>query len=257
MEYQIAVENVSKSFQNQNSTGMVNVLSGLNLQVRKGEFITFFGPNGCGKTTFLKLLAGLERPNEGTIRIDDHRPDQAKIGYIFQNYKDSLFPWLRNIDNIALPLVINGLTRAEARRKAIELYENLNLKFDVYAYPYTLSGGQQQLLAIARALVYDPDVLLMDEPFNALDYQTNFFMEDTLLEIWTTAQKTIIFISHEIDQAIYLADRIVFFTRLPASIKEIIRVGLPRPRLQEIRLHDEFVQLKRKAIEIFKEEVTK
>lgn len=257
MIYQIIVENVSKFYPNRNLLTRTHVLDQINLKIKKGEFITFFGPNGCGKTTFLKLLAGLESYDEGKISIDGHTPEQAKIGYIFQNYKDSLFPWRKNIDNIAFPLEIHGLSRSEARKKVIELYNKLNLKFDLYTYPYMLSGGQQQLLAIARALVYEPDVLLMDEPFNALDYQTNFFMEDILLDIWHKTKKTIIFISHEIDEAIYLADRIVLLSRLPARIKELLDINLLRPRVQEIRLSNDFIQLKRKAIEIFKGEVAR
>ncbi len=230
----------------------LSVIEDVSIEIKSGEFVTFFGPNGCGKTTFLNILSGLLPPDKGEVLIQGENPGTVKIGYIFQNFSETLFPWRRNIDNIAFPLELKGTSKAERCKKVIELEKNLGIEIDNDSYPYKLSGGQQQLVAIARALIEQPYVLLMDEPFNALDFQTRMVMEDKILDIWEKMKATILFVSHDIDEAIYLADRVVFFTKIPARIACTMEINLPRPRRQLMLTSNEFFGLRSKAIEIFR-----
>ncbi len=228
------------------------VLQGINLSVEKGELVTFFGPNACGKTTLLYIIAGLIPFDKGQVEIDQKLPTEAKKAFIFQNYSDSLFPWRRTVDNICFPLEITGVPGRNRREMAKTFIERLGLNLPLMAFPYELSGGQQQLLAILRALIYDPEVLLMDEPFGSLDYQTRISMQLALLDLWQKTAKTIVFVSHEIDEAIFLADRLVLLTRRPARILEILDVNLPRPRTPDMFESAEFFSLRTKALRIFK-----
>lgn len=253
MENSVIIRGLYKSFlKDIKKLQYLSVIEDVSIEVKSGEFVTFFGPNGCGKTTFLNILSGLLPPDKGDILIQEENPGTAKIGYIFQNFSETLFPWRRNIDNIAFPLELKGTSKAERYKKVIELEKNLGIEIDNDSYPYELSGGQQQLVAIARALIEQPYVLLMDEPFNALDFQTRMFMEDKILDIWKKTKATILFVSHDIDEAIYLADKVVFFTKIPAKIAYIMEVNLPRPRRQLMMTSNEFFGLRSKAIEIFR-----
>ena len=258
MENVITVSNLYKYFsKNTKKPSSISVIENINLEVNQSEFVTIFGPNGCGKTTFLNILAGLLTPDKGRVLIQGKNPGLGKTGYVFQNFTESLFPWRKNIDNIAFPLELKGIPKAERYKNVIELEETLSIKIDNDSYPYRLSGGQQQLVSIARALIDQPDVLLMDEPFNALDLQTRISMEDEILNIWEKTKTTILFVSHDIDEAIYLADRMLFFTKMPAKIAEIIEVKLPRPRNQQMLASNEFFNLRNKAIEIFRKVTSK
>jgi NitT/TauT family transport system ATP-binding protein len=253
MEQVIEVKNMYKSFpkDDKNKT-IISVIENMSLEINVGEFVTIFGPNGCGKTTFLNILAGLQLPDKGVILIQGKKPESSGVGYIFQNFAESLFPWRKNIDNIAFPLELKGIPKEERYKIVLELEDILGIKIDNNSYPYKLSGGQQQIVAIARAIVDQPDVLLMDEPFNALDFQTRIFMEDKILDIWGKTKTTIIFVSHDIDEAIYLADRVYFFSKLPASVAGFMDIKLPRPRKQEILASKEFFELRSKGIELFR-----
>ena len=254
MEKAIVVSNLYKSFpKDTKRLSYISVIEDINLEVDCGEFVTIFGPNGCGKTTFLSILAGLLSPDKGEVLIQGKNPGLGRIGYIFQNFAETLFPWRNNIDNIAFPLELKGIPKAERYKNVVELEENLSIKIDNDSHPYKLSGGQQQLVAIARTIIDQPDVLLMDEPFNALDFQTRISMEDKILDIWEKTETTILFVSHDIDEAIYLADRVVFFSKMPARIAEIVEVKLPRPRNQQMLASKDFFDLRSKAIENFRE----
>jgi NitT/TauT family transport system ATP-binding protein len=255
----IIIKNLFKSYDDPaNARGArLEVLRDINLDVEKGEFITFFGPNGCGKTTLLYIIAGLIPFDKGEVKIDGKPPDKTRKGFIFQNYSDSLFPWRRNIDNICFPLEIKGISKKERYRIAKEFIDMLGLKLPLMSFPYQLSGGQQQLLALVRALIYDPEVLLMDEPFASLDYQTRLSMQMVLLDLWKKTQKTILFVSHEIDEAVFLADRLILFSDKPTTILEILKIDLPRPRTHEVIESAEFFALKTKALKIFKEAIGK
>jgi len=253
----IIIRNLSKRFSHSvdGEVHYVDVLDNISLQVMKGEFVTFFGPNGCGKSTLLNIIAGLLEPDTGSVMIDGKPPQKARIGYIFQNYRDSLFPWKKNIDNIAFPLELQKVSRKERRNKVRDVLGRLEIKIPEDMYPYQSSGGQQQLSAIVRAFIYEPDVLVMDEPFSSLDYQTRFFMQGKLLDICARTNSTVLFVSHELDEAIYLADRIVLLDKRPAKIISILENTLPRPRNHTMIETKEFFDLKTKALRLLKEAI--
>ena len=252
MDEYIKIENVSKAFFSPaEGNQRVEVLKDFSLTVRKGEFITFFGPNACGKSTLLNIVAGLISSDKGSVLIDGRLPSQAKIGFVFQNYQNSLLPWRTNIDNVALSLELEGIDKKQRRENVKDFLIKLDIKIPERSYPYQLSGGQQQLLCITRALISDPNVLVMDEPFNQLDFQTRIGMNDKIQEIWMKTGKTILFVSHDLDEAVLLADRIVLLTKRPARITEILENNLPRPRKSKVLQDKNFFQLKGKALNIF------
>jgi len=253
MEIHLKFDHVYKSFGN--SENKIEILKDITFEVFKGEFITIFGPNGCGKTTLLNIASGLLQPDSGEVKIDTYSPQNVKIGFIFQNYSDSLFPWRKAIDNAAFPLELNGMSVSERRKKVIQKAEELGIEIPWDNYPYQMSGGEQQLVAILRALLYEPQVLIMDEPFGALDYTTRFQMENKLLNIWEKSKITVLFVSHDLDEAIYLSDRLILLSKRPARIKKIIDNPLPRPRTPEVFEDKRFFQIKTEALKIFKEEV--
>ncbi len=205
-------------------------LDGIDLDVAGGEFVSLIGPTGCGKTTLLRLIAGLDLPSFGQIRLDGSPVhDLHRIStLVFQQY--SLFPWYNVIENIAFPMEMKGLPKSERIPKSRELIDLVGLHEFEKARPYELSGGMQQRVAIARALAHDPEVLLMDEPFGALDERTRHRLQDVILDIWQKKRKTIIFVTHNIDEAIYLADRIVVMATDPGRITDEVKVDLNRPR---------------------------
>lgn len=228
MQSQIKISKVSKVF----STGgrEVVALDDINLEVRPGEFICLLGPSGCGKSTLLNAIAGFSQPTAGSIVVDG-RPVQAPgpdRGMVFQEY--ALFPWMTVEKNIAFGLEIKKQPKARIREKVSALLEMLNLQDFRDRYPKDLSGGMRQRVAIARVLALDSPIMLMDEPFGALDSLTRRNLQDELLRIWTEFRKTIIFVTHSIEESIYLADRIIVMTYRPGTIKKIVSVSMPRPR---------------------------
>jgi NitT/TauT family transport system ATP-binding protein len=230
----LAVHGLRKFF------GELEVLSDISVDVADGEFVSIVGPSGCGKTTFLRIVDGLEAPDHGEIAIDGRRmtrpgPDRA---FVFQ--ADSLLPWRTVWSNAAIGLEIRGNVTAEERRRVRALLELVGLRgFERY-YPRQLSGGMRQRVNLARALAVDPAVLLMDEPFAALDAQTREIMQTELLRIWSQARKTVLFITHQIDEAVYLSDRVLVFGRRPGRIQEDLHIDLPRPREIAIKRSPEF-----------------
>jgi len=229
------------------------VLRDFSLSVSKGEFVTFFGPNACGKSTLLSIVAGLVPQDSGTVCIGGLEPRTARIGFVFQHNQTSLLPWRTNLDNVALPLELAHVSRTDRRKKASEFLQQLDVQIPADGYPYQLSGGQQQLLCIARALIADPDVLLMDEPFNQLDFQTRVAMNEKLQDIWMRTGKTTLFVSHDLDEALLLADRAVILSKRPAAIAATIENRLPRPRSRALLLDEGFFRLKKKALGVFEE----
>jgi NitT/TauT family transport system ATP-binding protein len=258
MNPKIRVRDVSMAYTVRNAHGAsetVEVLHGLDLDVREGEFISVLGPSGCGKSTFLSILAGLAERGGGDIQISGRQlqgvnPNQ---GVVFQGY--ALFPWRTVLENIEVGLEIRGVGRAERRRIADEYLELVGLHGFGSRYPHEISGGMKQRVAIARSLAYEPDVLLMDEPFAALDAQTREILQGELLRIWEQRRKTIVFITHSLDEAIFLSDRVAVMTRRPGAIKAILEVPLPRPRDAELRNAPEFVRLRQQAWDMIKDEV--
>lgn len=252
MNEYLEIKNVSKTFSYPaKGKSRLEVLNNFNLSVRKGEFLTFFGPNACGKTTLLNIISGLISSDNGSVSIDGRPSSQVKIGFVFQNYQNSLLPWRINIDNAALSLEIEGIDKKQRLEKAKDFFRKFKIDIPEDSYPYQLSGGQQQILCIARALIANPDVLLMDEPFNQLDFQTRIGMNEKIQDIWMKTAKTIIFVSHDLDEAVLLADRVVLLTKRPARIADVIEIDLPRPRKSKILQDQNFFQLKGKALEIF------
>lgn len=228
----------------------VTALDNINLHIGDKEFVCLVGPSGCGKTTLLRIIAGLDFPTSGSLSLDGRPiegPDPER-GMVFQEY--SLFPWMNISDNIGFGLTMKGTGREEKKKIVEEYLDLVNLKGFGKSYPHELSGGMRQRVAIARALANDPEVLLMDEPFGALDAQTRNMMQRELLEIWEKTKKTIIFVTHSVDEAVFLADRIVVLSPRPGRIKDIIEVDLPRIRE---RTDPEFANLRRHVLSLMEE----
>jgi len=229
MREKLLLTGISKQFSTDRDL-RVTAFKDIDLTIMDGEFVCILGPTGCGKTTLLRIMAGLETPTEGSLRIDTVPVASVSEActLVFQQY--SLFPWLSVSQNVAFPLELKGYTKHERRKKARELLDHVGLGDFEDARPYELSGGMQQRAAIARALAYDPDILLMDEPFGALDEKTRRQLQILLLDIWRERLKTVVFVTHNIDEAIILADRIVVMASGPGRIVEHIDVPLNRPR---------------------------
>ena len=236
---QLTLKGVVKVFSTPPNREIV-ALRDVSLEVGEGEFLAVIGPTGCGKTTLLRIVAGLEAPTAGRMLMDGSPIfDLHRIcTLVFQQY--SLFPWLDVQHNVAFPMEMRGLPKRVRLARAKEYIELVGLSGVERAQPYELSGGMQQRVAIARALAHDPEILLMDEPFGALDERTRHRLQDVLLDIWQKKRKTIIFVTHNIDEAIYLADRIVVMATEPGRIVEDLRIALPRPR---DRLSDRFTEI--------------
>ena len=262
----ITVTDVHKTFQLKHgqfvtidgqSTDSVTVLDGVDLTIRKGEFITLVGPSGSGKSVLLDIIGDLTQATSGKVEIDGKvitRPD-PKTGYVFQQY--ALFPWRTALANIEYALEVRGVGKRERTDKARYFLSLFGLSGFEDRFPNQLSGGMQQRVAIARALAADPQVLLMDEPFAALDAQTREILQSELLRIWEKINTTVVFVTHSIDEAIYLADRIVVMTARPGRVKEIIDIDLPRPRDGNIRSSTEFNGHRGRVWEALRDEVNK
>jgi NitT/TauT family transport system ATP-binding protein len=230
-------------------------LDGIDLCAEEASFVALFGPNGCGKSTLLHIIAGVLEPDAGCVRIAGRPPREATIGFVLQNYRDSLFPWRTGLDNIGFPLELRGVPKAARREAVLSTLRLLGLDLPVEQFPYQMSGGQQQMVAISRALIDKPALLLMDEPFSALAYQTRLFMQVELERIWLETKTTVLFVSHEIEEALLLADRVVLLSSRPARVLEYLTVGIPRPRSAEVVATDQFVTLKRHALSVFQETI--
>ncbi len=225
----LSIKNLNKTYYTEEGDEVV-ALSDINLDVADKEFVCFIGPSGCGKTTLLRITAGLEKPDSGTLTVNNEPikgpgPDR---GMVFQEY--SLFPWRTVLKNITFSLELKKIPKSEREKIARDFLEVVGLSKFADSYPHELSGGMKQRVAIARALVNDPDVLLMDEPFGAVDAQTRNRLQHELLNIWEKKKKTVLFITHSVDEAVFLADKVVVFTARPGRVKEVISINLPRPR---------------------------
>jgi NitT/TauT family transport system ATP-binding protein len=225
--------------------GPVQALSSIDLGIEKGEFVSFIGPSGCGKTTLLRVIADLEKPTSGTISINGMTPEQARekraYGYVFQ--ASALLPWRTIERNVALPLEVMGVARAEQAARIKRTLDLVNLSGFEKKYPWQLSGGMQQRASIARALAFDADLLLMDEPFGALDEIVRDHLNEQLLELWARTDKTICFVTHSIPEAVYLSTRIVVMSPRPGRVTDIIESTLPKERPLDIRETPEFLAI--------------
>lgn len=226
----ISVNNITKTFNSEGRLGDLTVLQNMNVDIQENEFVCIVGPSGCGKSTLLRLIAGLESPTEGNViyRGENLIKPQKEIGMVFQNY--SLMPWLNVEDNIAMGLNFKRALKSEKKKKVDEFLKIIGLENFRKSYPHELSGGMQQRVAIARTLANSPDVVLMDEPFGALDAYTRILLQKELLRIWEYDKKTIIFVTHSVDEAIYLADRIILMSGRKGAISRDVSVDMPRIR---------------------------
>ncbi|MDD3621590.1 MAG: ABC transporter ATP-binding protein [Methanofollis sp.] len=242
----LSIKHVSKVFVNEKGEE-VTALGDINLEVEEGEFICILGPSGCGKTTLLRIIAGLDDPSSGRAEIGGREitGPAPELAMIFQEY--SLYPWRTIIDNTAFGLEVRGISKEERYAKAREYLDLVGLKEFEGSYPYELSGGMRQRVAVARALCSEPQVLLMDEPFGALDAQTRNTMQKELLEIWKKTKKTVIFVTHSVDEAVYLSDRVVVLSPRPSEVREIVTVEQERPRE---RTSLEFAQVRRYVLSL-------
>ena len=239
----VEAKNLGLTFET--SDGPVRALSDVNLTIGKGEFVSFIGPSGCGKTTFLRVIADLERPTSGAILVNGMSPEQARrkraYGYVFQ--AAALFPWRTIERNVAMPLEIMGYSKAEQQERIRRTLELVNLAGFEKKFPWQLSGGMQQRASIARALAFDADLLLMDEPFGALDEIVRDHLNEQLLELWDRTNKTICFVTHSIPEAVYLSTRIVVMSPRPGRVTDVIESTLPRERPLDIRETPEFLAI--------------
>ena len=239
----VSANDLSLTFET--NDGPVHALSGVNLSVGKGEFVSFIGPSGCGKTTFLRVIADLEKPTSGEIRVNGVEPEEARkaraYGYVFQ--AASLYPWRTIERNVGLPLEIMGYSVAETQQRIARMLELVNLTGFEKKYPWQLSGGMQQRASIARALAFDADLLLMDEPFGALDEIVRDHLNEQLLQLWAKTGKTICFVTHSIPEAIYLSTKIVVMSPRPGRVSDVIESTLPEQRPLEIRESAEFLKI--------------
>jgi len=242
---QLVIRDLTQAFCKDDGTELV-ALDHIGLEVKDKEFVCILGPSGCGKTTLLRLIAGLDTAQSGSVVLDgeEMKGPSPKIGFVFQEY--SLFPWRTVIDNIAFGLEMRGMAREERYRIAENYLNLVNLSTFKTSYPAELSGGMRQRVAVARALALDPVLLLMDEPFGALDAQTRNKLQTELLGIWEKTQKTIVFITHSVDEAVYLADRIIVLSPRPGRVCRTVPIDLPRPR---DRTSGEFAELRRDILD--------
>jgi len=227
------------------------ILDRVSFSAKKGSFVVVFGPNGSGKTTLFNILAGLSESDSGSVQIDGKTHRQAKTSFLFQNFADTLFPWKNCLDNIAFPLELKGIDKKKRRESAMELMGRLGISIPFNNYPYQCSGGQKQLTALARSLVRNPDLLLMDEPFSALDYDTREMMENKVLEVWSKLKVTTLLISHDVDEAILLADKILVVSKPPTYVVDEIEVNLPRPRSSDVVGTEKYYDIRNRVISSF------
>lgn len=243
----IYVNDLSKRYNNQ------EIFDDLSFEVSDGEIIALLGPNGCGKSTILNILSGIVPHDGGEFHIEDFNP--FRFSYIFQDYRESLLHWRNNFDNIILPLEIQKQSKEVIAEQIKELQQVFEFKFDLYGYPYELSGGQQQILAFLRALIIKPKLLFIDEAFSALDYENNLFLRGKLQEYYIKEKPTILLISHNIEEAMHLASKVILFSQRPARIIEVIANPLPYPRTIETLKSREFHEIRDQVLSVFQKAV--
>ena len=249
------IEGISKTYAGDGH--VVTAIDCIDLAIQNREFATILGPSGCGKSTLLRIVAGLAKPTEGTVWLDGRAIDGPgrDRGMVFQTY--TLFPWLTVRENIQFGLAVSGVDRVRQEQIAQEFVGKVGLKGFETAFPKALSGGMKQRVAIARALANNPAILLLDEPFGALDAQTRSLMQELLTQIWEELHITILFVTHDVEEAIFLSDRVFVMTARPGRIKAEIEVPLDRPRNYEIKTSETFLRLKQRALTLIREEAIK
>jgi len=245
----ITIRGLSKSF---NDTVIYDKFD---LDLPQGEFISIFGPNGCGKSTLINMISGLMPVDAGQVLFDGQTIQETRLSYVFQNYRDALFPWLRAIDNIHYPLKLMGLSRRERDQRVEQLLADFGVKIDLNSYPYMLSGGQQQTVSILRALVTNPEVLFLDETFSALDYEMTLFMREQLQRMFMKTKTTTLLVSHDLEEAVQLANHVLLLTRRPTRVADFVDIDLPWPRNTESVIDPRFVALKSHCLAVFQRQI--
>jgi NitT/TauT family transport system ATP-binding protein len=242
---------ISKTFSGRNPEELVHVLDQISYQIENGRFVSIVGPSGCGKTTLLRIIAGLEKASTGRVLLDGAELLQGSeaIGLVFQEY--ALFPWRTTLQNIEMGPEIRGMDKEKRRTKAMEYVTMFDLTGFEHRYPRELSGGMKQRVAIARTLIMNPRVVLMDEPFGSLDSQTRNGLQEFLLGIWGRRKDTILFVTHNVDEAVFLSDQIIVLSKRPARIVKTFEVRLPRPR---DRTGKECNEIRREVLKVLSEE---
>lgn len=238
----LVIENISKDFHVPHGSGIRKVIDNISLKADTGDFLSIVGPSGCGKTTFLRLVNGLIPASSGRVLLDGEviRGPGPKVGFVFQS--SNLYPWRTVMGNVVLGLEAQGVPKQQAHLRGQKYIDLVGLKgFENY-FPHQLSGGMQQRVNLARALAIEPELLLMDEPFAALDAQTREIMQRELLRIWAEEKKTVLFVTHQIDEAVYLSDKVVVFGRNPGRVREIVPIELSRPRNIGVKRTPEFLE---------------
>ena len=240
----LEIKNISKSFVQPDGSN-IEAVADISLDVKRDDFVAIVGPSGCGKTTILKLIAGLERPTGGQLVFEDKKIISAsqERGIVFQHF--SSFPWLSVSENIAFGLRLKNFSEQKVKTIVSHYLKITDLEKFKNTFPANISGGMQQRVAIARTLANDPKILLMDEPFGSLDMQTRSRMQEFLATLWEQNHKTVVFITHDIEEAIFLADKVILLTQRPAKIKKEYNIKFERPRLHELKFSEEFFNLKR------------
>jgi len=247
--FKLEITNIYKDYQLKNGT-IFKTLENLNMQIKSGEFVSLIGPSGSGKSTLFNLISGLELPSNGDILLDSQSIINKKGLVSYMPQKDHLLPWRTILENVILGLELAKVPKEEARKRALLFAETFGLKEFMNEYPSALSGGMRQRAALLRTALLNNDVLLLDEPFGALDEITRMHMQQWLLSIWEKLGNTILFVTHSIDEAILLSDRVYVFSARPATVKEIVNIPLSRPRKSTMMVSDEFIKLKKILIEL-------
>ena len=245
---QLVIKGLQKSF------GGKVVYDSFDLKLELGTFTSVFGPNGCGKSTLINMISGLMPRDAGSVLYDGRTIEETSISYVFQNYREALFPWRRAIDNIRYPMDRHGYSKKERESRIEQLIEDFGIRIDLNAYPYMLSGGQQQAVSILRALAIEPDVLFLDEPFSALDYEMTLLMREKLQSIFEKTKTTMILVSHDLEEAVQMADKVLLLSRRPTRVAALVDNPLPRPRDAGTLTEPEFVDLRSKCLKIFQKE---
>ena len=244
----LVIKGLRKSF------GDTVVYDGFELELELGTFTSVFGPNGCGKSTLINMISGLMPRDGGEVLYDGKTIEETSISYVFQNYREALFPWRRAIDNIRYPMDRQGYSKKRREDRIEQLIEDFGIRIDLNAYPYMLSGGQQQAVSILRALALEPDVLFLDEPFSALDYEMTLLMREKLQTIFQKTKTTMILVSHDLEEAVQMADKVLLLTRRPTRVAALVDNELPRPRDANTLTEPAFVELRSHCLKIFQDE---
>jgi NitT/TauT family transport system ATP-binding protein len=254
-EPKIRLRGIEKTFRwtARGKAHVVPALGGVDFDIRPNEFLSIIGPSGCGKTTLLRIIASLAEPDAGEVIIDGRTvtepgPERAMV---FQQF--GLFPWKTVLDNVMFPLMVRKMPAKEAKERAMDQLQRVGLERFTSSHPHQLSGGMQQRVGLARALATEPDILLMDEPFGAIDAQTREYMQEELMKIWWDTRKTVVFVTHDLDEAVMLSDRILVLSRGPGTVRRVVEVDLERPRWEyDVRARPEFAEARHDIWELLR-----